>query len=105
MQVVLRRLPLPQSYYAINLFGIVFARRPLSGEEMRHELIHSRQQRELLYVFFFLWYGAEWLWGLLRYRSWWQAYRQIRFEREAYRHEADVSYLEHRPPYQFLRER
>ena len=50
-----------QSYYAICLFGFIFARRPLTAVELNHERIHAVQQRELLYVPFLLWYVAEWL--------------------------------------------
>lgn len=42
-----------KGYKAINLFGIVFARksaRPLSDKNKNHEAIHTAQMRELLYV-------------------------------------------------------
>ena len=101
--IVWRRLPLPTDYYAINLMGLILSRRPLTTVELRHELIHSRQQRELLYVGFFVWYVAEWLFWLLRLRSSWRAYLNISFEQEAYAHEAEPDYLARRRPYAFLR--
>ena len=42
-----------KGYKAINLFGIVFARksaRPLSDKNKNHEAIHTAQMKELLYV-------------------------------------------------------
>jgi hypothetical protein len=97
--ILVRRLPMAQSYYAICLFGFIFARRPLSAVELNHERIHAVQQRELLYVPFLLWYVAEWLVLLVRYRNATKAYCNIRFEREAYRHEHDLHYLVKRKHY------
>ena len=87
------------NFAAITLFGHVFARprTNVSARMWRHEMIHVRQQRELLYLPFFLLYLAEWLWLLLRYRNNYQAYRHISFEREAYENEGDADYLAHRP--------
>lgn len=48
-----------KGYKAINLFGIVFARksaRPLSDKNKNHEAIHTAQMRELLYVPFYIVY-------------------------------------------------
>lgn len=98
----IRHLPLGRRFQAINLLGFIFTRQALSPRELRHELIHSRQQREMLYLPFFLWYVAEWLlrWALCRDRM--RAYREISFEREAYQHEADEHYLEERRHYAWL---
>ena len=99
---VTKWLPLGRSYYAICLFGFVFSRKPLSPVELNHERIHAAQQKELLYVLFFLWYGVEWLFNLIKYRNTLQAYYHIRFEQEAYRHQNDLNYLSHRRSYHFL---
>ena len=99
---LMKRLPLAKNYYAICLFGIVLTLRPLSATELNHELIHAAQQRELLYIPFFLWYGIEWLFLFLKYRDWEQAYFHIRFEQEAYRHQADPDYLKNRQHYHYL---
>ena len=40
---------------------------------------------------------------LLKYRDRMEAYRHIRFEQEAYRHQHDLTYLEHRKHYHYLR--
>lgn len=90
-------------YYAITLFGVVFARRELTAKEINHERIHAAQQRELLYLPFFVWYLVEWLFYLAKFRRWTTAYYHVRFEREAYEHESDLHYLESRHHYNFLR--
>ncbi|MBR1889353.1 MAG: hypothetical protein IJ816_01845 [Alloprevotella sp.] len=91
--------PIGRQFLAINLFGFILTRRPLSAVELNHERIHTVQQRELLYVFFYLWYVCEWLYGLVRYRNGMKAYRQISFEKEAYRHQHDLDYLSVRRHY------
>jgi hypothetical protein len=64
---------------------------------IQHEGIHIRQQIELLVLPFYLIYLMEFLWHLLRGRSWHLAYRSISFEREAYRYETEENYLDNRP--------
>ena len=92
-------LPLLKGFFAINLFGVVFSRDRLDEKEMRHEYIHTLQQREMLFVGFFLWYFAEWIIKLLIYRNNNRAYRNISFEREAYDNEKDELYLTTRRHY------
>ena len=68
---------------------------------MNHERIHAVQQRELLLLFFYLWYGLDYL----RHRvskSHKAAYRSIIFEKEAYAMEQDLDYLKNRKPWAFL---
>lgn len=86
---------------AINLFGYIFSLRDLSPIELNHELIHSAQQRELLYIPFFMWYGIEWLILYFKYRDWTQAYYHIRFEQEVYKHQCDLSYLKKRKKWHY----
>ena len=92
-----------RDFLAICLFGYVFSVRPLSKEELNHERIHAAQQRELLYLPFFLWYFLEWLVLLLKYRDRMKAYRHIRFEEEAYQHQQDVGYLKRRKLFAYCR--
>ncbi|MBD8348567.1 hypothetical protein [Dysgonomonas sp. HGC4] len=95
-----------KGYAAINVFGFVFARNeynPLSVKLTTHEAIHTLQMRELLYVFFYVLYGLEWLVRLAQYRNTKQAYRNISFEREAYDKQSDSEYLKHRKMYSFMR--
>ncbi len=89
-------LPLGASYGAINLFGILFVKpgMKLDEETANHELIHSRQMRELLWIPFYLLYILEWFWRLIEYRGdTFKAYLNISFEREAYKHGKNQDYL------------
>ena len=84
-----------QGYKAINLFGILFVRgnAKIDNVSLNHEEIHTAQMKELWYVFFYLWYVTEWLIRLFMKGN---AYRNISFEREAYSNEKDLSYLDNR---------
>ena len=95
-EILIKRHPMGKSYLAICLFGLVFSVRPLNAVEFNHERIHAAQQRELLYLPFFLWYVLEWLVLLMKYRDREKAYRNIRFEKEAYNHQDDLGYLKKR---------
>ncbi len=90
--------------YCLNLFGIYFTRDDswIDRYVINHERIHDAQQRELLYVPFYILYVLEWLFRLLQYRNQHKAYENISFEREAYAHGHDLSYLSRRPRYAFL---
>ena len=83
-------------FLAINLFGIIFAKRKLNKVDVNHELIHSAQIRELLYVPFYVLYLAEWIYKSIRYKGFLEGYRNISFEREAYRNQHDLRYLKNR---------
>lgn len=58
-----------------------------------HEAIHIKQGNEMLWIFFYLWYGIEWLFRLIQYRDKMLAYYNISFEREAYINQLDDEYL------------
>ena len=95
-------IPFGRDYFAINLFGVIFAKQKLNERQLRHELIHTAQQREMLFLPFFIWYVAEWTIRLVRCRSLHRAYATIAFEREAYRHEQEKDYLSRRPRFAWL---
>ena len=96
-------LPIP-GFTAMNLCGLILARReskPLHDVTLRHEAIHTAQMRETLYVGFYLLYLLEWFIKLFIYGR--EAYRNISFEREAYRYAAYENYLEERRAYAWLK--
>lgn len=96
-KIIYNRIVPFKGFRAINLFGVIFAReeyRPLNGIVINHEKIHSAQQKELLYIFFYLLYFFEWLYRLIFHTK--NAYRGISFEKEAYEHQQDLSYLQNR---------
>ena len=70
---------------------------------VRHEMIHIRQQREMLVIPFYIWYVLEWLIRLPFYGK--DAYYNISFEREAYMNDSlEYSYyLERRKPYSWFK--
>ena len=84
------------SFYAINLFGIIFAKGGLDATTRRHEFIHTLQQREMLFILFYVWYVTEWFVKFIYYRNLRRAYHAISFEREAYEHDWDKEYINRR---------
>ena len=91
-----------QGYKAINLFGILFVRgnAKIDNVSLNHEEIHTAQMKEMLYIFFYLWYFIEWIIRLFMKGN---AYRNISFEREAYSNEDDVIYLEDRKRFAWIK--
>lgn len=91
-----------KGFVAINLFGVIFARREYKGAPymenvISHESIHTEQMRELYYVPFYVLYFLEWIYRLVFHTK--TAYRGISFEREAYDHDKDPDYLSKRIPF------
>ena len=103
MVIYNRYIPFGKKYFAINLCGIVFAKSRLSTIDSQHERIHTMQQREMLFVGFFLWYVTEWLVRLIIYRNLYRAYRNISFEREAYANQHIKGYSHTRKHYAWIR--
>ena len=98
-------LPLP-GFKAMNLFGLfLFVRKgaKMSSEDMNHEEIHSAQWRELWYIGFLLWYGIEYIVRLCQYADTRSAYKNISFEREAYANDDNLTYLETRRRFAFVK--
>lgn len=89
-----KRFP-PSGYSAMALVWWLFVREKyrITPRLLNHEEIHSRQQKEILVVFFLLWYGLEFVFRLVQYRNWDKAYRNLSFEREAYAKQDETDYL------------
>ena len=68
---------------------------------LNHERIHLRQQLEMLVIFFYVWYAIEFFVRYVDCRNGMLAYRNISFEREAYRRENDLNYLKTRSLWAF----
>ena len=104
MKIVYNNILPVKGFTAMNLFGIIFARneyKPLARRIQNHEAIHTVQMKEMLYIFFYLWYLVEWLVKLFRYGR--NAYENISFEREAYTYQYYYSYLEKRKKYHWIK--
>jgi len=96
----------PKGFGAINIFGLIIVRKDygkLTEVEMNHERIHSRQICEMLVVLFYLIYSLEWVIRLIQFADRKKAYYNISFEREAYANMDNLSYLENRKPYSFIK--
>lgn len=89
----------PKPFGGISLFGVFIFRKDchVTATDFFHETIHYHQQREWLFLPFFVLYAAEYLIHLVRYRNCMKAYRAISFEREAYAHQNHPNYLKKRP--------
>lgn len=105
MKVIYNNIIPFKGFKAINLFGVLFVRKgaSITDVDINHESIHTAQIKELWYVFFYLWYVAEWVKNLFKYKDSHTAYREIKFEREAYINERIHDYLEHREKFSFLK--
>ena len=68
---------------------------------INHETIHIKQQEEMLILPFYIWYVTEWFIKLFIYGS--QAYYNISFEREAFDNDDNLSYLNGRKPYAWIK--
>ncbi len=91
-----------KGFRAINLFGILFVRgnARISERTIIHEAIHTAQMKEMLYIFFYLWYVVEWIIRLFMKGN---AYRNISFEREAYKHQNELDYDKLRNRFEWLK--
>lgn len=73
--------------------------RPHRGNDLElinHETIHIKQQQELLVIPFYIIYILEWFIKLFIYGGPRSAYKNISFEREANKFEGDMTYINQR---------
>ncbi len=91
--------------WCLNLFGTLWLRdkRWATAELINHELIHTAQQREMLFIFFYLWYAIEWILRLITSLNAAKSYRQMLFEREAYANGNNLKYLKKRRHFAWLK--
>lgn len=103
MKIVYNSIIPFKGFIAMNLFGFLFVRKELKSRMnetvIQHEQIHTAQMKELLYLFFYVIYGLEWLILLCKYGSSHKAYRNISFEKEAYANQSVPNYLQNRKHY------
>lgn len=98
------KCPLIPDGICINLFGSIWTADPswIDIYVINHERIHTSQQRELLFIPFYIIYIIEWVIRLFQYRNHHKAYMNISFEREAYSHGHDLGYLPRRRHYAWI---
>ncbi len=93
-------------FIAMAIFPFIFLKdKNLRWDKvlLNHEKIHIRQQLELLFIPFFIWYGVEYLIRLIQIGNGYKAYRAISFEKEAHQNECNLDYLSNRKWFSFLR--
>lgn len=102
--IIVRNNIIPfKGFKAMYFFGILFVRKDcvMTASSMNHEKIHDAQAKEMLFIFFYLWYVIEWVIRLFMKGN---AYRNISFEREAYSNQANLLYVQyHRKHYAFIK--
>jgi len=104
--ILISKYIVPRGYVGITIFPFIFLKyKALKGKAIliNHEKIHLKQQIELLIIPFFIIYTVEFLWRLIQYKKWNLAYRNMSFEREAYKNEKDLDYLKSRSFWMFLK--
>lgn len=100
--IVIRNNIIPfKGFTAINIFGILFARKNavIDDVTINHESIHTEQMKEMLYVFFYVWYLIEWIIRLFMKGN---AYKNISFEKEAYANDKISNYITSRKKYTWI---
>lgn len=91
-------------YSTINLFGILFTKKDiLTPKIINHEKIHNAQMREMLYIFYYIWYGIEYLIVRLFFKKQNDAYHDVSFEEEAYMNQNNYMYLSRRKHYAWIK--
>ena len=106
MFVIVAKYLIPKGFRGLTIFPFVIIKHSFDSENkvlLNHEKIHIRQQLEMLVIPFFVWYFVEYAVRLLQYKNANLAYRNISFEREAYANEINLSYLETRRFFCFLK--
>lgn len=97
MRIIYNKFIPFKGFRAMNLFGVIFARKdykPIVPHCINHERIHTAQMKELGYIGFYILYFLEWVYRLIFHTN--TAYRGISFEVEAYKHQYDYLYCNHR---------
>lgn len=106
MIIVCQRLLKNTKINGITLFPFIFLRKnrdKCNKILVNHEKIHLRQQIELLVIFFYIWYVAEYYYWYFKLKNKDLAYRKICFEQEAYTMEYDFNYLKKRKFWNFIK--
>ncbi len=106
MIVLLNRFLLRKKFTGMSLWPFIIVKNKRLKEDiffLNHERIHLRQQVEFLVLPFYIWYMVEFCVRWIQYRNRRLAYRNISFEREAYRNEKDLQYLNRRPFWNYLK--
>ncbi|TVZ28587.1 hypothetical protein JM83_3722 [Gillisia sp. Hel_I_86] len=106
MIVLVNKFLLAKGFNGVSLWPFVILKNKSFKNNpvfLNHEKIHLKQQAEMILVFFYLWYGIEFVIRLLQYKNRFLAYRNISFEKEAYINELNMNYIRSRGFWSFLK--
>lgn len=106
MFLIVAKYLIPKDYRGLAIFPFVFVKYRVYKKNLvflNHERIHLKQQIEMLFFPFFIWYTVEFLLRYFQFKNWNLAYRNISFEREAYANEKNLDYIRHRTYWGFLK--
>lgn len=104
--IVVFKYLIPKNYSGLTVFPFIFLRNKKSINDalfLNHEKIHLKQQIELIWIFFFVWYFIEYCIRMYQYKNHEFAYKNISFEKEAYKNEHNLNYLKSRKLFAFLK--
>jgi hypothetical protein len=103
--IIIFKYIIPNRYSGLTIYPFIFLKnKNLKSDEIliNHENIHLKQQLELLWLFFFIWYTIEFTIRFIQFKNYYIAYKNISFEKEAYINESKLKYLKNRKPFAFL---
>lgn len=102
MKIIYNNIIPFKGFKAINICTFLFVRKGvrLSDKLLNHERIHTAQMKEMLFIGFYIWYFVEWLVRLFGKGN---AYRNIGFEQEAYDNDDNLTYLDSRKSFEWLK--
>lgn len=99
---------LPRKFRAMCIWPFVIVKPTQTGlkempQIMRHESIHARQQIEMAWLLFFIWYVLEFAVRLIILQNYMKAYQSLAHEREAHLNDDDPEYLKNRKLFAWIR--
>lgn len=103
--IVIFKYLFSSKFNGLAIYPFIFLKHKLLKENFRvinHEKIHLKQQLELLWLPFFIWYSIEFLVRLIQFKNKQLAYKNISFEQEAYANELNMNYLKNRKLFSFI---
>lgn len=106
MKIVYNKIIPFKDFTAMAFWPFVLVRNDakLTCNVVNHEKIHGCQQAEILLLFFYVWYGVEWLVRFVVYKGdSKKAYEKMCFEREAYENQGDMLYLSKRNHFSWIK--
>lgn len=102
-KIILNKIIPLKGFAALTIWPFIFCRKKMHDMDINHEMIHLEQQEEMLLLPFFIWYGVEWFIRLLLYRNFYEAYRNISFEQEAYLNQHSMWYCSERSHFTWIK--